>query len=43
VARRVGLSLNHQAASDERVHTQYSIEDLKAFSAKTKHIKPEER
>lgn len=43
VARRAGLSISHQPASVERVHTKYSIDDLKEFSAKTKHIKPEER
>jgi len=43
LARRSGLSIHHQPASSERVHSKYSIEELKAFSAKTKHIKPEER
>lgn len=41
--RRTGLSIKHQPASQNRVHTQYSLEELKAFSAKFKHIRPEER
>jgi hypothetical protein len=43
VARRAGLSISHQTASVERVHTKYSIEELKVFSAKAKLIKPEDR
>ena len=43
VARRTGLSINHQTASAERVHTKYSIEELKSFSANVKHIKAEDR
>ena len=43
VARRKGLSINHQTASTERVHTEYSIEELKNFSANVKHIKAEDR
>jgi len=43
IARRTGLSISHQLASTERVHTKYSIEELKEFSAKAKHIKPEDR
>jgi len=43
LARRAGLSLNHQPASTQRVHSKYSLEELKVFSAKNKHIKPEER
>ena len=42
-ARRAGVSLNHQAASVNRVNTQYSIEEIKKFSAQTKQIKPEDR
>ncbi|WP_440056750.1 DUF1272 domain-containing protein (plasmid) [Pseudoalteromonas sp. T1lg65] len=43
VARRAGLSISHQPASVERVHTKYSISELKAFSLKARHIKPEDR
>ena len=43
MARRIGLSINHQPPSIERVHTKYSIEELKEFSAKVKHTKPEDR
>ena len=42
-ARRTGLSIEHQPASLERVNTRYSIDELKKFSAKAKHIKPEQR
>lgn len=42
-ARRPGLSLRHQPASQERVHSQYSMEELKAFAATLKHIKPASR
>lgn len=41
--RRSGLSVKHQPASQKRVHTKYSIEELKAFSAKYNHIRPQER
>lgn len=41
--RRSGLSLKHQPASRKRVHTKYSIEELKAFSDEFKNIKPQER
>jgi hypothetical protein len=43
ISRRNGLSIEHQPASSNRVHTKYSIKELKAFSAKAKHIKPEYR
>lgn len=43
MARRKGLSINHQPPSTERVHTKYSIDELKEFSIKAKHIKPEDR
>lgn len=43
IARRAGVSISHQPASVERVHSKYSIEELKEFSAKVKHIKPEGR
>jgi hypothetical protein len=41
--RRSGLSLKHQPASRNRVHTKYSIEELKSFSDEFKNIKPQER
>ncbi len=43
VARRTGLSISHQPASVERVYTKYTIEELKEFSARVKHLKPEDR
>lgn len=43
IARRTGLSLAHQPASMTRVHTPYSIAELKAFVHKIKSINPEER
>jgi hypothetical protein len=42
-ARRDGLSLEYQPASVERAHTKYSIEELRAFSASAKSIKPKDR
>lgn len=43
VARRIGVSLEHQSASTHRVNTKYSLAELGEYSAKTKHIKPEHR
>jgi hypothetical protein len=43
MARRKGLSINHQPPSTERVHTKYSNDELKEFSIKAKRIKPEDR
>lgn len=43
VARRDGISIEHQSASNKRVKTQYSIEEIKAFAKKAKHIRPEYR
>ena len=43
MARRSGLSIEHQPASIERVHTKYSLEELHDFSSKTKNIAPEKR
>ena len=43
IARRPGLSIRHQPASTRRVHTEYSEDELRAFSATLKHIKPENR
>ena len=43
VARRTGLSIEHQPASTERVHTKYSLEELRNFSTIAKDIAPEKR
>lgn len=43
LARRKGVGIEYQPASVERVHTKYSVEELKAFSANFKLIKPEDR
>ncbi len=40
---RAGLSRKHQKPSETRIHTKYSNEELKAFSATIKSVKPEER
>ena len=42
-ARRPGLSIKHQPPSAKRVHTRYSRDAMKAFSATVTHIKPEKR
>ncbi len=43
VARRQGLSIEHQTPSEKRVNTNYSMEEIKEFSATAKHIVPENR
>jgi len=43
LARRKGTSIEYQPASMERVHTKYSIEELKEFSSSVKHIAPDAR
>jgi len=43
LARRPGVSIEHQPASAKRVHTRYNIEELKQFSASVKDIRPEDR
>ncbi|WP_083330433.1 MULTISPECIES: DUF1272 domain-containing protein [Pseudoalteromonas] len=43
VARRAGLSIDHQPPSTKRVHTKYTLEELKEFAATAKHISPEDR
>ncbi len=43
VARRTGLSIGHQPPSENRVHTRYSLSELRAFAADVKHIAPEDR
>lgn len=42
-ARREGVSLEHQPASQKRINTKYSEEALKAFVSNIKHIKPKDR
>ncbi|EOD81904.1 putative urease-associated protein [Grimontia indica] len=42
-ARREGLSIHHQLPSTKRVHTPYTIEELKDFGEQYKHIAPENR
>jgi len=43
VARRDGLSTQHQPPSTKRVHTPYTTAELKAFAAQHQHIKPADR
>ena len=43
VARRTGLSIERQPPSMDRIHTKYSRDELKEFSAKAKHIRSEHR
>ena len=43
IARRDGVSLKHQPASNNRVITKYSVEEIKAFSAEVKDIAPQSR
>ena len=43
MARRTGLSIEHHPASVNRIHTGYSRDELKTFSATVKHIAPEHR
>ncbi|MBJ7539683.1 DUF1272 domain-containing protein [Marinomonas transparens] len=40
---RDGVSVIHQPASEERVHTRYSTPELQSFSDDIKHISPAER
>ena len=42
-SRRSGVSIEHQPASTERIHTKHSVVEIKKFSLKTRHIKPEHR
>jgi hypothetical protein len=41
--RRAGLSLDHQPASDKRIHTSYSRDEISAFSGPLKDISAELR
>lgn len=43
VARRPGVSIGDQPASVKRVHSEYTIAEIKEFSRKAKHINPEDR
>ena len=42
-ARREGVSLEHHPAGTNRKHTPYSEAEIRAFSATTKHLTPQER
>ncbi|MFA9419179.1 MAG: DUF1272 domain-containing protein [Gammaproteobacteria bacterium] len=43
VARRSGVSLQHQPASTTRIHTKYNERDLADFSLSVKNIPAEDR
>ena len=43
VARRPGVSIEHQPASTKRVHTKYSIAELREFSERFFTIEPKDR
>jgi len=42
-ARRAGVGLDHQPASDKRIHTSYSRDEISAFSSSVKDISAELR
>ncbi|GJM12592.1 MAG: urease [Pseudohongiella sp.] len=41
--RRPGVSLQHQPASNTRVHTKYTDEEIAQFAGATKSTRPEDR
>ena len=41
--RRQGVSLEHQPASEKRVNTHYSVDEIKEFVNTVKDIKPSQR
>ncbi len=41
--RRPGVSLGHHPASDRRVHTKYSDEEIEQFAGATRSVRPEDR
>ena len=43
LARRPGVSAEHQPPSTERITTKYSIEELREFANAVKQVKPEDR
>lgn len=43
VARRPGVSLEHDPASTQRKHTKYSRQEIETFAAAVKDIPPEHR
>lgn len=43
VARRSGVSLVSQPASEKRVNTRYSVEEITGFVSTVKDIRPEDR
>ena len=42
-ARRAGVDLVHQPASDKRIHTSYSRDEISAFSSSVKDVSAELR
>ena len=40
---RPGEGLKNHPASSKRIHAKYSVEEIKAFSAKLSHIPPQDR
>ena len=42
-ARRDGVSLLHQPASEKRVKSSYGLQELKAFAESAHHVKAAER
>ncbi|WP_191600201.1 DUF1272 domain-containing protein [Marinomonas algicola] len=42
-ARRMGVSLEHQPESKKRIHTKYSITEIREFSNSIKEIEPKNR
>jgi len=40
---RPGLSLDHQPASDNRIRTNYSRDEIRAFASRLKHIAAAQR
>jgi len=42
-ARRPKIGVEYQPASSKRVMTKYSLEEIKEFASRHKHIKPENR
>lgn len=41
--RRPGVNISYQPASEKRVHSQYTNQEIAEFSAATKSIRPELR
>ena len=43
IAHREGVSANNQKASKKRVNTSYSLNEIKDFTKKIRHIIPQDR